>query len=391
MNLETELSALQVELKGFITKAAEEKTQHGTMLTETKSAVEKLQQQIDALDVKLAAKHTGEAQVSFADSLKENEAVARLLRDRSGRATITLKGSQVPQVKTIITETGSGTGLGPVGTATSGVLSIDRIPGITAEARQSLRVRDLLVARPTTLALVDFVKVSSAPSDAIMTAEANAITENAVGFTSASEKVKTVATFLPATKQILDDFTELSGYIQSALPYYVNLEEELQLLSGDGTGENLHGLITQAAAASYTAVTGDNKIDLIGRAISQIASAKELAPTFIVLNTADWWSIRLTKDSYGRYILGDPQAPVAPNLFGIPVVPTTSMTANSFLVGSGVAPAAEIRDRMEMIVEISTEHADYFQKNLVAVRAEKRLALVVKRPNAYVTGNLTLV
>ena len=45
-------------------------------------------------------------------------------------------------------------------------------------------------------------------------------------------------------------------------------------------------------------------------------------------------------------------------------------------MGSGSPVAAEIRDRMEMTVEISTEHSDYFTRNLVAIRAEKRLAVI---------------
>lgn len=379
MDMTKELTALQTDLKGYVDKAAEEKAQFGTMLTETKAAVENIQRQIDAIDVKMTAKAVTASDKPFAESLKENEAVARLLRDRSGRATISLKAADF-QRKTTITETAAGF-------QTTGVMQIDRIGGITEEARQALTIRDVLYARPTALSLVDFVKVGAKPAAGTMTAEGNAITENAVTFTSASEKIRTIATFIPASKQILDDFTELAGYVQSALPYYVNLEEELQLLSGDGTGENLHGLITQASA--YTVAlnaAGDTKIDTIGHAISQIAAAKELDPTFIALNTADWWGIRLTKDNYGRYILGDPQANVTPSLFGIRVVPTTSMTAGSFLVGTGVAPAAEIRDRMEMQVEISTEHSDFFQKNLVAIRAEKRMALVVKRAGAYVTG-----
>jgi HK97 family phage major capsid protein len=223
-----------------------------------------------------------------------------------------------------------------------------------------------------------------------VTAEGNAINESAVTFASASEKVRTIAAFIPASKQILDDFTELAGYINSSLPYYVNLEEEQQMLSGDGTGENLHGLITQAATYDTTLnLGGDNKIDQLGHAISQIARSKELNPTFIVLNTMDWWAIRLTKDAYGRYILGDPQAAVRPSIWNLDVVSTTSMAQGSFLVGSGAAPAAEIRDRMDMQVEISTEHANFFQLNLVAVRAEKRSALIVKRPNSYVSGTFS--
>jgi HK97 family phage major capsid protein len=255
-----------------------------------------------------------------------------------------------------------------------------------------LKVRDVLSAAPTTMASVDFVKVSSPPTIASPQTEANTKAENAVTFVSSSERVRTIATWIPATRQILDDLVELNGYILSTLPFYVNLEEELQLLSGDATGENLHGLITQASAFNtslLSASKGWNKIDIVGRAIQQITVAKELQPTFIVLHPNDWFDMRLTKDSFGRYVLGDPQSTVQPNIFGLSVVSTTSIASGSFLVGSGDPVASQIRDRMEMQVEISTSHQDFFVKNLVAVRAEKRLALVVKRAASYITGTFS--
>jgi HK97 family phage major capsid protein len=87
--------------------------------------------------------------------------------------------------------------------------------------------------------------------------------------------------------------------------------------------------------------------------------------------------------------LGDPQTVVTPSLFGLTVVPTTSITSGTFLVGSGNQAACEIRDRMETIVEISTSHASFFTQNLVAVRCEKRLALVTKRVHSFVTGTFS--
>jgi HK97 family phage major capsid protein len=88
-------------------------------------------------------------------------------------------------------------------------------------------------------------------------------------------------------------------------------------------------------------------------------------------------------------ILGDPQTNVRPSLFGLDVVYTTSISNGTFLVGSGSPIASQIRDRMEMQVEVSTEHQDYFVKNLVAVRAEKRMVLIVKRPNSYISGTFS--
>ncbi len=95
-----------------------------------------------------------------------------------------------------------------------------------------------------------------------------------------------------ATRQVLDDFTELMGFIQSTLPYYVDKEEELQLLAGDNTGENLHGLLPQAqafnAALLPSAAKSWTRIDVIGCAIQQINASMEIDPTFVILNVNDW-------------------------------------------------------------------------------------------------------
>ena len=151
------------------------------------------------------------------------------------------------------------------------------------------------------------------------------------------------------------------------MPYYVNFEEEIQLLSGSGSGEDLHGLITQASAFNTGYLlnkAGWTKLDIIARAVEQIRAAKEIPPTFVVLHPNDWWDMRLTKDSFGRYILGDPQTMVRPSIWGLDVSVTTSIAAGTFLVGSGLPVAAEIRDRMEMQIDISTEYSTYFVQNL---------------------------
>ena len=348
-----------------------------------------IQQQLDGLDAKLRDRQVASpTRVELKELLANNESVKSLMDKRAKGATFQLEGHQLASLlgrKTTITTT-AGTGY-----ATPGVLDMERIPGITLEARQTLKVRDVLYARPTTAGLVYFVKVLAPMAIASPVVEGNTKPENAVTFTSSSERIKTIATWIPASKQVLDDFDELSAFIQSTMPYYTSLEEEQQLLSGDGTGENLHGLIVQASAFNTGYLVGSwNKIDIIGRAIEQIAVAKEIPPTFVILNPTDWWGIRLTKDSFGRYILGDPQQPLTnPNIFGLTVVSTTSIAASTFLVGSGDPAASEIRDRMEMQVDISTEHSDYFTRNLVAIRAEERLALVVKRPASYISGTFT--
>jgi HK97 family phage major capsid protein len=369
------------------------------------SKLQALQTQVDAIDSKLATKHFGDGGFGSGAStllktLEENEGLRRIVADKRGRASLHLKGSEVADLmsrKTVISNIVSGSNgsdtLNPVGASTSGVLQIDRTPGIVPEARQNLRVRDVLFARPTSMAIVDFVKVTSPLSIASPVAEGSVKPENSLSFATVSEKIRTLATWIPATRQVLDDFTELLSFIQSSLPYYVGLEEELQLLSGDATAENLHGLIPQATAFNSSllpsASKGWTRIDILGCAIEQINAAKEIDPTFCVMHPSDWWALALTKDAYGRYILGSPQDLTVPRVFGLDVVRTTSISQGTFLVGSGSPVAAEIRDRMELQIDISTEHSDFFIRNLVAIRAEKRLALLTKRPASFITGSFS--
>jgi HK97 family phage major capsid protein len=380
MEPKNEIKSVLAELKGSIDAI--------TTAQEAKFAT--LQRQVDAIDVRGSDRLNGDVQQpAFVEKLKSHEGFQRLLHDRRGSAILTLSGkdaSDFMQRKTTLTETGQGF-------QTSGVMPIDRDAGITAEARQVLTVRDALTSRPTTMAVVDFVKVTTPMGIASPVPEASTKPENAVVFTSTSEKVRTIATWIPATKQILDDFVELASFLQTSLTYYVNLAEEQQLLSGDNTGENLHGLTPQATPffasylSSYLSTTaGWNLIDIVGRAIEQITTAKEIPPTFVVMHPNDWWSIRLTKDSFGRYLIGDPQSSANAKLFDLTVIPTTSITPGTFLVGSGNPAACEIRDRMELQFECSTEHASYFTQNLVACRAEKRMVLITKRPASFVSG-----
>lgn len=358
-----------------------------------------MQRQLDGVDSALQTRGFGGGvpQKGLLEHLQENEAFARLLSDKRGKAVIRFSGDDATllQRKSITSAA--------VGAATSGVLPIGRLDGITAEARQQLTLRDLLVATPTTFQVIDFVKVLTPIAIASPAPETSLKAENQANFTTVSARVKTIATWIPASRQVLDDFAGLASFINNSLTFYLDLAEELQLLSGDGTGENLHGLIPQATAFSVallSASVGWNKIDILGRAIQQVTAAKEMQPTFVILHPNDWWDIRLQKDGFGRYILGDPQqggtmttrgfvlSPTQ-NLFGLNVVPTTNLVQGTFLVGSGSPVACEIMDRMETTIEVSTEHSDFFTKNLVAVRAEKRLALITRRPGSFVTGTLT--
>jgi len=309
--------------------------------------------------------------------LRENQSLRTLMSTGSGTAVLKFNTDGLLFRTTI---TSAGISAAP-----------ERMPGVVAEARRRLRIQDLLTQVPTSSAIIEWIDVTSHTKTAAPVAETAAKPEAAIAFQKREERVRTIATWIPASKQILEDFEGLRAFLESSLAYAIAEEFEDQLLFGSGAGENLNGLVTQAAVFN-TSLLGTNwtRIDVIGRAIQQVVASDEMAPNFIVLNPADYWQIALQKDANGRYLVADPQnASTLRSLFGLTVVESTAMAQGQFLLGTSDPRAAQIRMRQPITVEISTEHADYFTRNLVAIRAELRAALVVMRPGAFVKGSLT--
>ena len=127
-----------------------------------------------------------------------------------------------------------------------------------------------------------------------------------------------------------------------------------------------------------------NALDKLRIAMLQAVLA-EYPATGHVLNPIDWANIETLKDSAGGYIIGDPADGAAPRLWRLPVVETPAQTVNRFLTGA-FRLGAQLFDREDANVEISTEDRDNFIKNMVTIRGEERLGLAVYRPEAFVFG-----
>lgn len=209
--------------------------------------------------------------------------------------------------------------------------------------------------------------------------------ESGLTFTSASVPVETIAHWVPASRQVLDDVPMLQSYIDDRLRYGLKLVEEAELLNGDGTPGHLNGLVTQATAYNRGA-TGDTQLDTLRKAILQ-ARIAEYNVDGIVLNPIDWTNIELLKDGENRYLIGDPRQILGQTVWGRRVVDTNSMTAGNFLTGA-FRQGAQIWDRMAVNVEIARQHSDFFIRNMVAILCEERLALVVYRPASFIKGTL---
>lgn len=253
--------------------------------------------------------------------------------------------------------------------------------------RRQMTIRQLLSVGDVTSNSVEYARLVTRDNKAATVAEGALKPESNYVWEPDDAPVRTIAHWVPVSRQAMDDIPQLQSEIDGELRYGLDFVEEAQVLKGDGTGQNLHGLVPQATAYANPGVTVINptKIDILRLAILQ-ASLAEYPADGIVLHPTDWADIELTKDGEDRYIFANVIQLAGPQLWGRPVIATQAMDIDEFLVGA-FRMAAKIWDRMDTEVLISSEDRDNFVKNMLTVRAEKRLALAVKRPGALVTGD----
>jgi HK97 family phage major capsid protein len=272
----------------------------------------------------------------------------------------------------------------------------DRKPGIIMPVNRRLTIRDLLPQIPTQSDLVQYAKElvftnNAGPqggltSPTVAGGEGEIKPESQITFQLASAAVITLAHFLGASRQVMSDAQQLAGYINSRLNYGLKLEEETELLTGDGTSGKLNGVNNQASAFSYT-TSGTQGLDVLLYAFLQV-SLTNMEASGVILHPIDWTVILKLKDTQGRYLFANPHDANQPQVWGKPVVPTQTQKLGKFTTGAFDMGAA-IYDRENVTVRMSDQHADFFTRNLVAILCEERLALAVYRPEAFVYGDIS--
>jgi HK97 family phage major capsid protein len=344
---------------------------------ETFTQVNTLKSTLDELEQKVARKHedTVVELKSLGEQVTEDPAVQEFMKQGA-------KGRVGVEVKAIISA------LTTAAAGSSGAFIVpERIPGVNGVANRPLRVRDLLMQGRTNSNAIQYVQETGFTNAAATVSETAGSTkpQSDLQFALQTSNVTTIAHWVQATRQILDDVPQLQSYINGRLQYGLGFVEDNQLLNGAGTGTDLNGIYTAATAMTDQGiVSSPTKIDVLRAAILQ-ATLANLPATGIVLHPQDWFTIETAKDSQARYLVGDPQNRIQPRLWGLPVVETLAMTAGNLLVGS-FEMGAQIFDRMDARVEISTEDGNNFIKNLVTILCEERLALAIYNTGCFVKG-----
>jgi len=267
---------------------------------------------------------------------------------------------------------------------------------------RELSVADLVTRGTTDSDTIEYVRITGKTNNAAPVPEAtqaglpatyNAPTageltsggykpESGLALEKVTTTVKTLAHWMPITKRAASDAGQVRTLVDNFLRYGLQEELEDQMLTGAGTGENFQGILGSGISTVGSAGTD---IDAIVDAIRTIRVTGRRRPTAVVMHPNDWYStgFLLSKDTTGRYLVGDPRASLEQlnTLWGMRVVVTEAMTENTALVGD--FRYAVLWEREGITLSVSDSHLDFFTRNLLAILAEMRAGFGVLDVQAF--------
>jgi HK97 family phage major capsid protein len=377
------LDSVEAKLVAMSTKAEGEAKTLGQVSADTKTALEaigtqqrELADRLTQIEQKGSAQPEVKADETWGGQVIKSERYADFAGGRSQKMRIEVKNTLV----------GADANVAP-----------DRKPGVVAGAYLPFSMEALLPSTTTTSNAIEFTKEASYTNSAAEAAENTAKGESALTWSLVNMPVSTVAHWIKISKQLAADNTALAAYVNTRMRYGVDQKVDTQLVVGSGVAPAISGTFIAAnyTAHGYTAAnitafpaTTLKRFALIRKVIGDLYAAGFPA-TAVLLNPADWASmeIELMTVAAGQtlYSVG---AGGEPRLFGLPVVQSIGLTAGNFQVGA-FGEAYMVYNREGVVVEMSDSDSDNFTKNLITLRAERRLALATEKPAAVRGGLLS--
>lgn len=391
MNLKEKLEKLRKEAEGLLAKVEAgdaEALKRASALADEIEETEKALKEAEAFQAKvksIGALHGADGEGGDAPAKSLGEFAAKGMKERGvksgGRFSANLGTFSKAAASPMVTPSGVSAALADVQER------------LYEGPRRRLVIADLLGQETTSRSAVTYFVESETVNGAVATV-AEGSEKPLISFgdpTPVTESVRKIAAVMKESDEMIDDLPWLASAIDNRGIYLVQLFEEDQLLNGNGTGTNLNGILNRTGILTGQTATGEpNVADAIFRAMTDISTNSPFTADGIVINPADYQTLRLAKDSNNQYYgggffqgqYGNGGVMEQPPIWGLRTVVTPAIAAGTVLVGAFRQGGSVIR-RNGLSVEIANQNEDDFVNNRIAIRIEERLALAIRYPKAF--------
>lgn len=279
---------------------------------------------------------------------------------------------------------------------TSGAVDVPTLvePNITPLARPA-RLIDLLVNRkPLEGNAFEYFRQTVRTNNADVVAD-NTLKPTSVLTTAAvSDRARVIAHLSePAPLRLLQDVADLQVWLATEMAEGVLDALERQIIQGNGTGENMTGILATAGTTPVAFAT--DAPTTLRKALTAMQTAGQ-TPNAVVLHPADAEGIDLTRwGASGGFLTGgfanDPGTGfgTSANIFGGPEITrviSPSVPAGQAVLGDWRQVQLYVRQQVNVLLDMAGE---LFQRNQFIARGEGRFGIGVLRPSAFAVVDLT--
>jgi len=372
-----------LDLRSEIVKDFEKTAVKQEVIDELKTKLNALQTQTDDIGREWKNKQTPEQTMSFKQMIMQGlkseeykEYVKRGAKGTSAKIDIKL-ASDVTVASNFVNN------VIPADVRTNPLLYVDR----------RMHLRDYMATGTTISDKIDYPKETAYTDGADMKLENIAATQSDFTITEATANVQTLDTYMAISRNMLDDTSWISSYLSQRVPIKLLNKEDQQCLFGNNTPPQLQGITTVASAfaagASAGTITGAQEIDVLRVAMKQ-ARIGEYQPTLVILNPSDLCNLDLIKDKNENYVRVELYSyrDGQPYFMNLPIFETNAMTAGEFLVGDFTL-GTQLIDREGITMYVTDSHSDLFVRRMHTFLFEKRIALPIYNPGAFIYGTFS--
>lgn len=356
----------------------------GTLETKIKSEIGAIEKKMDEQVKKFADKRASARKKTLLEAIETPELkdFLKSVKERQGSVSIDIKEVDFSQK--------AADDMSIDGNYTGTVALSELDPVVSRDPKREPFIEQLVSVGRINAPIDTWIETTAEDGAPLPVAELALIPQKDYDFAERTAAVKKMGVHSKYSSEMSEDLPNLVSEIRNFLVGDLRRVVDTQILTGDGEGENLTGIIENATAYSAGAfaatIANPNRFDVIETAKNQVVVGLH-RPNYVVLHPTDATKMNLSKGTDGHYVMPPFINADGQVISGIRVITNTGITEGNFLIGD--FSKSSVKYKKGLTVEVSNTDQDDFVRDRITVRALVRLVHRVRANDygAFVYGN----